>query len=71
VHRRLPDEVLGRDDFVEAGGLDPEGQALAVAPVDLVLEQQFEKLQRAELGLARVGGAIGQRGQQATQAEAL
>jgi hypothetical protein len=39
VHRRIPDELVVSDDLVEAGGLHPQGQALAVAAVDLVLEQ--------------------------------
>src|SRR5262249_20097703 len=39
VHRRLPDEVVVGDDLIEAGGLDPQGRALAVATVDLVLEE--------------------------------
>ena len=71
VYWRLPDEVVVGDDFIEAGGLHAHGQALAVATVNLVLEEQLEKLQMAEFGLARVRGAIRERGHQAAQAEAL
>jgi hypothetical protein len=71
VHGGLPDEVLVGDDLVEAGGLHPVGQALAVAAVDLVLEQELEELERAELGLARVRRPVGQRGHEAAEAQAL
>src|SRR5262245_53245362 len=71
VHRRVPHELLVDHGLFEAGGLDAPDQALAVAAIDLVLEQEFEELQRGEFGLARVGGAVGQRGQQAAQAQAL
>jgi hypothetical protein len=46
VHWGLPHELVVRDDLVEARGLHPQGQALAVAAVDLVLQQQLEKLDR-------------------------
>jgi hypothetical protein len=71
VYRRLPDEIVVGDDFIKASGLDPQSQALAVATVDLVLEQQLEKLQVPELGLTRVRGPIRERGHEAAQAQAL
>ena len=67
----LPGDGLGRDLLLEAGGGEPLLEAAAVAPVDLVLEQELEKLQRAELGLAGMGRAVGQRREQAAQAQAL
>jgi hypothetical protein len=42
MHGRVPDELVVGDDLVEAGGRHPQGQPLAVAPVDLVLKQQLE-----------------------------
>src|SRR5262245_22344444 len=56
---------------LEPGGGDAASQAVAVAAVDLVLEDELKKLQRAELGLARVRGPSGQGGHQAAQAQAL
>lgn len=63
AHWGVPHELLVADDLVEARRLDPTGQALAVTAIDLILEQQLEELQGRELGLPRVGDAVGQRGQ--------
>ena len=52
----------GGDALLEAGGVQPALEAPAGAPVDLVREQELEKLQRTELGLAGMGRAFGQRG---------
>src|SRR5215467_13981773 len=71
VHGGLPDEVLVGDDLVEAGALHAVGQALAVAAVDLVLEQQLQELERTELGLARMRGPVGERGHEAAETQAL
>ena len=71
AHGRVPHELLVADELLEAGGREAAGEAVAVAAIDLVLEQELEELEGRELGLARVGGAIGERGQQAAQAQAL
>jgi len=42
---------------------------MAVAAVDLVLEQELQELDGAQLPLARMGDAIGQRREQAAQAQ--
>jgi hypothetical protein len=42
---------------------------MAVAAVDLVLEQELQELDVAQLPLARMGDAIGQRREQAAQAQ--
>ena len=58
-------------DLLEGGGLlegrllQPQGEAMAVAAVDLVLEQELQELDVAQLPLARMGDAIGQRREQA------
>src|SRR5437870_11050804 len=55
AHRRVPDDLLEADELIEAGGDQPQGQAVTVPPVDLVLQEQLEKLERAELGLPSMG----------------
>jgi hypothetical protein len=67
----LPGDGLGRDLLLEAGDDEPLLEAAAVAAVDFVLEQELEKLQRTELDLAGMGRAVGPRGEQAAQAQAL
>jgi hypothetical protein len=42
---------------------------MAVAAIDLVLEQELQELDVAQLPLARMGDAIGQRREQAAQAQ--
>ncbi len=42
---------------------------MAVAAIDLVLEQELQELDVAQLPLARIGDAIGQRREQAAQAQ--
>ena len=51
----------GGDLLLEAGDGEPLLEAAAVAPIDLVLEQELEELQRTELGLAGMGRAVRQR----------
>jgi len=44
---------------------------MAVAAVDLVLEQELQELDVAQIPLARMGDAIGQRREQAAQAQSF
>jgi len=55
AHRRVPDDLL------EARGGRPQRQAVTVPAIDLVLQNQFETFEVAELRLARVRHPIGQR----------
>ena len=61
AHGRVPHELLVGHELLEAGGLEAADQALAVAAIDLVLEQELQELERARVW----PGARGWRGRAA------
>jgi hypothetical protein len=67
--RAVPHDLLEGGGLLEARLLQPQGEAMGVAAVDLVLEQELQELDLAQLPLARMGDAIGQRREQAAQAQ--
>jgi len=69
--RRVPVEGFERLLFLEAGAREALAEIVLIAAVDLVLEGELEELQLGELALAGVGDAVGERGQDAGEFEAL
>ncbi len=47
--------------LLESGAVESEREVLVVAPIDLVLEDEFEQIELSELRLLRVGDAVGKR----------
>ena len=68
---RVPIEGLQGLLLFEAGSPEPQGEALVIPPIDLVLQDQLEEVEATELRLLRVGDSVGQRDQQARQPESL
>lgn len=67
-HLGVPVEALEGLLVLEARMLEPCGELLVIAPVDLVLQHQLEQLQLTQLLLAGVRDPVGERGQQPRQA---
>ena len=67
----IPVEVLEGADFLEGGLLDADGEVVLLPTVDLVLQDQFQEVVGGEGRLARVGHAIGERGEDAGELQAL
>jgi len=65
--RAVPHDLLEGGGLLEGRLLQPQGEAMAVAAVDLVLEQELQELDVAQLPLARMDDAIGQRREQAAR----
>lgn len=57
----VPVETLQGLLLLETGTFESQGEVLVVAPVDLVLEDEFQEVELSEFRLLRVGDAIGQR----------
>ena len=62
-HLCVPVEALEGLLLLEPRALQPQRQALVIAPVDLVLQGEFEELQLTEFRLPRVGYPVGERGE--------
>jgi len=69
--RRVPVEGFEGLLLLEAGATQPLGEVLLISPVDLVLQDQLEEVELTELRLLRIRDPIGQRQQQAGQAQPL
>jgi hypothetical protein len=61
AHRGVPHHLLQRDRLLEAGRGEALGERVGLAPVDLVLEDELQELERAEAGLPSPGGAVRER----------
>ena len=70
-HGRVPVEAFEGLLLLEACTGDPHREVLLVAPVDLVLEREFEELELTQLRLLRVRHPIGERRQKAREFETL
>ena len=57
--------------LVEAGAIESEGEIRVIAPVDLVLEDEFEEVEFRELRLLGIRDAVRERGEHARELEAL
>lgn len=67
----IPVEAFERLLLLEAGPVQPQGEILVVAPIDLVLEHELEEVELRKLRLPGVGDAIGQRRQQPRELQAF
>jgi hypothetical protein len=56
----IPVEALERALLGEVGLFDAQLEALVLAPIDLVLQHEFEEVGMGELGLASVGQPVRQ-----------
>ena len=63
--RCVPVERLQGLLLFEARAPEPQGEALVIASIDLVLQDQFEEVELTELRLLRVADPVGKRDQQA------
>lgn len=67
----IPVEVLQGAHLFEAGFLESQRQVLLLAPVDLILEGQFQEVPEGQLRFLRVGHSIGERGQHPREFQSL
>lgn len=70
-HRRVPVEVFQRAHLFEAGLLQAQRQVLLFAPVDLILERQFQEVLEGQLGLPGIGYPVGQCSQHPRELQSL
>jgi len=66
---RVEVEVLEGVKFVEAGTIEAVREVLVVTPPYLVGECEFEEVERSQVRLLCMGGAIRQRSREATELE--
>ncbi len=69
--RSVPVEVLEGTDLPEARPLQPGGETALLATIDLILEDQLQEVLGTEIRLLRIGHAIGERGQDPREFQAL
>jgi hypothetical protein len=69
--RGVPVEAFQGVLLVEAGAAEALSEIFLIAPIDLVLEQELEEVELAELGFASIGDAVGNRWEKARELQAL
>ncbi len=71
AHGRVPIEVLEGLRLVESGAVETVAEVLALASVDLILEGEFEEVERGEASLVRIGTSVRQQRGDAGELEPL
>ena len=69
--RRVPVEVLEGVRLREAGAVEAVREVLVLPPVDLVLKRELKEVEGSEPGLGRLGGPVGQDGDEPRELEPL
>ena len=69
--RRVPVEVFEGLCLFEAGAVEAVGEILVLAPIDFVLQDELEEIERAEARLLSVGDPVRQDGDDARELEPL
>lgn len=69
--RSVPIEVFEGAHFLEARSVESMGEIGLLAPVDFILERQFEEVLQVELRLLCIGHPIGERRQDPGELEAF
>lgn len=70
-HRRVPVEAFEGRLVLEARALDSRREVLLIAPIDFVLQDEFEEVELRELLLLRVRHPVGQGREQTRELQAF